>query len=171
MTLTVVGGFALLVEVLNIFAKDFFGGGRAQEKIRESIRKTQSELRAADKKLDSMRATRRAVVMELENAASKLEELERSLRRPSDAPPVLIHTVGSSGSGSGTRYRATITKTLTEDADENQILLWKQNALVEAAAASPDEAREATRRQFPESHGYAIGPFTAVGTPAVESAA
>ena len=32
-------------------------------------------------------------------------------------------------------------------------------------------AAEAARRQFPESHGYAFGPFNSVGASRVESAA
>lgn len=169
MTLVVVGGLALVVELLNIFAKDFFLGGQAQEKIKESIRRTQSELRAADKKLGSMRTTRRSAILDLESAVSKAESLEKDLKRAPDVPPVLIHTVG--GSGFGTRYRARISKTLPDDADENQALIWKYRAFVEVTAAAPAEAYDASRRQFPESHGYVIGSFTPVGAPAVESAA
>lgn len=169
MTLIVVGGLALVVELLNLFGKDFFNGGRAQEQIRESIRRTQSELRAADKKLDSLRATRRSAVLELEQTVAKIEDMEKSLKRPSDLPPVLIHTVG--GSGSGTRYRASISKTLGDDADENQTILWKHPAFIEVTAAGPAEAQEATRRQFPDSHGYVIGPFTPFGESATVSAA
>ncbi len=170
MTLILVGGLALVIELLNIFGKDFFNGGRAQEQIKESIRKTQSELRAADKKLDSLRTSRRSVVMDLERAMSKVEDLEKSLRRTPDLPPVLIHTVA--GSGFGNRYRATITKALANEADESQVLLWKFPSLVEVSAASgPEEAATAARRQFPESQGYALGSFSSVGAAQVESAA
>ena len=170
MTLVGVGGLALVVELLNIFGREFFNGGRAQEQLKESIRKTQSELRAADKKLDSLRNTRRTVGNDLEKTLAKVEELERAVRRPSEAPPVLVHNVA--GTGFGNRYRATITKTLAEDADENQVLLWKHQSVVDvAAAASPEEAADAARRQFPDTHGYTLGPFTAVGASRVESAA
>jgi len=170
MTLIVVGGLALVVELINLFGRDFFNGGRAQEQLKESIRRTQSELRAADKKLESMRATRRSAVMDFEQAVSKVNDLERTLRRAPDLPPVLIHTVG--GSGSGMRYRATITKTLNDANDESQAILWKHRSFVEVTAASPVEALEATRRQFPDSHGYTLGSFTPVGaSAAVESAA
>ena len=87
MTLVGVGGLALVVELLNIFGREFFNGGRAQEQLKESIRKTQSELRAADKKLDSLRNTRRTVGNDLEKTLAKVEELERAVRRPSEAPP------------------------------------------------------------------------------------
>ena len=170
MTLVAVGGLALVVELLNIFGKEFFNGGRAQEQLKESIRKTQSEIRAADKKLDSMRATRRTAARDLEKVMAKIEDLEKAMRRPSDAPPLLVHSV--SGPGFGNRYRATITKTLPGDADEHQVLLWKQQNVVDVAGApSPEEAAEAARRQFPESHGYAFGPFNSVGASRVESAA
>ena len=47
----------LLTSFAAVLLNMFFNGGRAQEQLKESIRKTQSEIRAADKKLDSMRAT------------------------------------------------------------------------------------------------------------------
>ena len=170
MTLVLVGGLALVVELLNIFGKDFFNGGHAQEQIKESIRKTQSELRAADKKLDALRTSRRSVVMDLERAMSKVENLEKSLKSAPDLPPALVHTVA--GAGFGNRYRATITKTLAADADESQLLLWKYPSFVEVASASgPEEAAAAARRQFPDTHGYALGSFSAVGPARVESAA
>jgi hypothetical protein len=167
--LMAVGGLAVIVEVLNLVARDFFGGGRAQETIKESIRKTQSEIRAADKKLDSLRTTRRGVLTEFERAANKIEELEKQMRRAPDVPPALIHTLASTA-GSGTRYRAKITKTLPADADEHQTLLWKHESFLDVTAAGPDDARDAARRQFPEGHGYTIGPFAPVSS-SVESAA
>jgi len=170
MVLILVGGLAVIVEVLNLFARDFFGGGRAQDAIKESIRKTQSELRAADKKLDSLRTSRRGVLTEFERAANKIEELEKQSRRAPDVPPALIHTLASA-SGFGTRYRAKLTKTLPDDADENQLLLWKHEAFLEVTADGPDEALSAARRQFPEAHGYGIGPFAPVTSTSVESAA
>jgi hypothetical protein len=169
MVLGLVGGLAVAVELLNLFAREFFGGGRAQEAIKESIRKTQSELRAADKKLDALRATRRTVASELERAAHKIEEMEREMRRTPDVPPALIHSVATAGSGG--RYRAPLSKTLPAEADENQTLLWKNQAFVEVLAAGPEEALDAAKRQFPESHGYAIGAFIPVSSPSVESAA
>lgn len=169
MVLALVGGLAVLVEAFNLLGRDIFFGGRAQEAIKESIRKTQSELRAADKKLDSLRATRRGVVAELERTTQKIEDIEKELRRTPDVPPALIHSVATTGFGG--RYRATLSKTLPPEADENQVLLWKHNAFVEVAAAGPEEAYDAARRQFPESHGYAIGRFTPVDKSSVESAA
>jgi hypothetical protein len=169
MLLIMVGGLAVTVELLNLFARDFFGGGRAQEAIKESIRKTQAELRTADKKLDAMRATRRGVVAELDRATNKIEDIDKSLRRAPEVPPALIHTVGTA-TAFGTRYRAKITKTLAGDADESQALLWKHDSFVEVVAATPDEARDSARRQFPDAHGYVIGPFAVTGS-SVESAA
>lgn len=170
LVLILVGGLAVVVELFNFFAKDLFFGGRATEAIKESIRKTQSELRAADKKLDSLRTSRRGVVAEFERATSKVEDLDKELRRTPDVPPALVHMLAST-TGFGSRYRASITKTLPPDADENQVLLWKYAAFVDVTADGADEASATARRQFPESHGYNIGPFAPVVTPSVESAA
>jgi len=158
----VVGALALLAELVLILGRDILSGGRETETLKESIRKTQSELRAADKKLDALRANRRGAVKELESAVAKLEELDGQSRRPPDSPPTLVYVVGQPGAF-GRRFRAKITKTFYNEADEHQALLWKHESVVEIISDSADMARSETLRQFPEANGYTLAPFIEVG--------
>jgi hypothetical protein len=154
-----VGALALVAELILIIGREFLSGGQQVAALKESIRKTQSELRAADKKLDSLRTNRRGAAKELEAAIAKLEEIEQQSRRAPESPPVLLYLLGQPGDF-GRRFRAKITKTVPAEADEGQALLWKHESLVEIVTDTADEARREALRHFPEANGYALGPFT-----------
>ena len=158
-----VGGLALLIEIALLVFRDTLNGGQQIETLKEAIRKTQSELRAADKKLDALRTNRRGAVKELEAGMAKLEELDQESRRAPDKPPVLVYVVGQPGAF-GRRFRAKITKKppASSEIDENQTLLWRHESVVEIISDNPDTARRDMLRQFAEPNGYSVGPVTEV---------
>jgi hypothetical protein len=153
---------ALVIEIVLMLGRDILSGKHETEALKESIRKTQAELRGADKKLDALNATRRGAIKDAEASLAKIEDLQLARRAP-EVPPVLIFVVGLPGAFR--RFRGKITKTLptsSAEADETQTLIWKHECIVEVNADNIDLARRDALRQFPEHNGYALGPLSEI---------
>jgi len=153
----------LLLEVLNFVARDFLCGGRRVDALRAAIQATQKDLAQADNKMNDVKADLRKALNDLDRVKSDFQSTEKEIARKQKIDPVLVYLVGPE-IGSGTRFRAPLTKVLAaENADPNQKLMWSKEAFVEIWVNSEDRARQLAWDEFPAKQGYSIGAFVRTG--------
>lgn len=165
----VFGAFALAVEVLNFVAPEFFAGLHRDTALKESVKKTQAEVAESEKRVQALRKTLRDLHTELNRAVTGLEKMDEQFAERRKVDPVLVYAIKTS-TKAPRRFRATLAKTLSSDAEESQSLIWGAPAFVEVDALTAEDARAAALRQFPEPHGYSVGAFQETARPAEAAA-
>lgn len=150
---------ALAVEGFNAVAPDMFTAATREAAIKEEISKLHHDLNMADKKLETSKASADSNAAEIEKLRQESIRLERELTQRKEVPPVLVYRIGPP-SPTLLRYRASVSKSLPEDADPQQKLVWRAPAQVETWAMSPQQAKEQASHPFRRDLGYAVGAFT-----------
>lgn len=163
-------GIAVLVEVLNLLAREFFAGVRREDALREDLRKLQEDLAEAAKKIGSQKGELRKGLGALDGAKNACLEVEKEMAIRQRVEPVLVYLLGPE-TGVGFRYRAPLTKALAENADAFQKKMWSRKNFVEVWVATEEKAVRIADDQFAAKHGYKIGPFERTGDSVVEKAA
>ena len=149
---------ALAVEGFNAVAPDMFTTATREAEIKEEISKLHHDLGMADKKLEASKASADTNAIEIEKLRQETIRLERELNQRKEVPPVLIYRVAPP-SPTLLRYRATVTKSLPEDADPQQKLVWRGPAQIETWAISPQQAKDQANHHFRRDLGYAVSAF------------
>ncbi len=170
LVLEALAGIAVLVEVLNLLAREFFAGVRREDALREDLRKLQEDLAEAAKKIASQKNGLRKGLGDLDGAKNACLEVEKEMEKRQRVEPVLVYLLGPE-TGVGFRFRAPLTKALAESADALQKKMWSRKNFVEVWVATEDKAVMIADDQFPAKHGYKIGPFERTGDSIVEKAA
>ena len=163
-------GIAVLVEVLNLLAREFLSGVRREDALREDLRKLQDDLAEAAKRLASQKNDLRKGLGDLDGAKNACLEVEKEMEKRQRTEPVLVHLLGPE-TGVGFRYRAPLTKILANDADAFQKKMWGRRNFVEVWVATEEKALSIADDQFSSKHGYKMGPFERTGDSMVEKAA
>ena len=151
------------VELLLLFGKDRLLGTRRRTALETALRQSYADLQEAKKQIDAARA---ALLQAIENAdgeRSRRLEADRAFKRSQKILPNLIHTLGDSGTG--TRFRAPLSRQLPPKPEPSQELVWSCKNFVEVWAGDAETARRTAVRQFSTTHHYEIGEFTALPRP------
>jgi len=163
-------GIAVLVEVLNLLAREFLSGVRREDALREDLRKLQEDLAEAAKRLASQKNDLRRGLGDLDGAKTACLDVEREMEKRQRVEPVMVYLLGPE-TGVGFRYRAPLTKALAQDADAHQKKLWGRKNFVEVWVATEEKALAIADDQFSSRHGYKIGAFERTGDSVTEKAA
>lgn len=161
--------FGLIVEVLNMIARELLSG-RREEALTADVRRIGADLDAAADKLASLKNDLRKGLADLDRAKTAYHDAEREISRRQHVEPVLVYLLGPE-TGMGFRFRAPVQKAIPEEPDPHQALLWRRQNFVEVWTASEDKARSIAADQFPAKHGYTVGEFVRTGDDIVGKAA
>jgi hypothetical protein len=168
--LEALAGVAVVVEVLNLLAREFLSGVRREDALREDLRKLQEDLAEAARKLASQKGDLRRALGDLDVQKNACLEVEKEMSKRQRVEPVLVHLLGPE-TGVGFRYRASLTKELPENADSHQKKLWSRKNFVEVWVATEEKALSIADDQFAAKQGYRMGPFERTGDTVTEKAA
>jgi hypothetical protein len=155
-------GIALVVEVLNLLAREFLSGVRREDALREDLRKLKADLAEAAKKLAAQKSDLRKGLGDLDGAKNACLEVEKEMSLRQRVEPVLVYLLGPE-TGVGFRFRASLTKELAQNADAHQKKLWSRKNFVEVWVTSEEKAVSIADDQFPAKQGYRMGPFERSG--------
>lgn len=173
MALLVLGALVaigLVLEVVNLLAREFLSGVRREDALREDLRKIQADLAEAAKKISSQKNDLRKGLRDLDNAKTACLDVEKEMSKRQRVDPVMVYLLGPE-TAVGFRYRAPLTKILADDADTFQKKLWGRPNFVEVWVAAEDKARSIAEDQFPAKQGYKVGAFERTGDSVTEKAA
>ncbi len=161
---------ALVVEVLNFIAREFFSGVRREEALKAELNQIGADLDKAADKLGALKNDLRKGLADLDLAKTGYHDAEKEISRRQRLQPVLVYLLGAE-TGMGFRFRAPVTKALPAEPDAHQKLLWGRENFVEVWTASEDKARSFASDQVPAKQGYTIGAFVRTGDDLIEKAA
>lgn len=160
----------LVLEVVNLLAREFLSGVRREDALREDLRKLQTDLAEAAKKIAGQKNDLRKGLGDLDNAKTACLDVEKEMSKRQRVDPVMVYLLGPE-TGVGFRFRAPLTKILAEGADAFQKKLWGRANFVEVWIASEEKARSIAEDQFPAKQGYKVGPFERTSDTVTEKAA
>src|ERR1041385_1455328 len=149
---------AAMFEAVLLLAKDRLLRHDQLQKIRDNLfaaeaetEKIRAEIKERRPELASARADNNDVIR-------TILEIQREADRVQRPQELLLHTVGRRGGVAQHLFRAPINKVLSEDADDNQRLLWSREHLIEVWSRNESLARRAAEQAFSAQLGYQIGP-------------
>jgi len=160
---------AVILEAVLFIAKDFLFGVHRAQSIEAQIKQTQKDVEEAAGRVRGKRKVLMGHYDECEKVVAAQAEIDKELAAMQRVRPVLVHPVGQASPAK--RFRAKLTKSLPENADSKQTLIWGFDNFVETWAETPQAARDAALRQFAPEAGYTLGEFTAQGAAAQEQSA
>jgi len=150
--------FAIAIEVVNFVAPDLLAGLNRESALKEGIARGQAELAESEKRIQALRTSLRNAQIEINRAANGIEKLDAEFQSKRKVDPVLVYAIRTSSQATHA-YRASLGKTLPDEPEESQALMWSGKVFVEVEATSESEARAVAHRQFPFQHGYVVGEF------------
>jgi len=153
---------AAAFEAVLLLARDRLLRHHQLQKIRDNIRDADAETENYRAQIKERRPELVSARAENNNVLRAIMEVQREAERLQRPQEVLVHIVGRRGGVAQYLFRASINKTLTEQADENQRLLWAGEHFVEAWARNDNFARHAAEQAFSAQLGYQIGAFRLV---------
>lgn len=161
---------ALVLEVLNVIAREFLSGVRREDALKADLHRIEEDLDTAADKIGSLKNDLRKKFADLDRAKTTFHDAEKEIARRTRVQPVLVYLLGPE-TGTGFRFRAPVSKALPEEPEPNQAHLWRQQNFVEVWTGSEERARSIADEQFPAKHGYTVGAFVRTGDELVGKAA
>lgn len=160
MILTALFILAVALELFLFVGKDSLLKTRRRGALEASLRQTHDDLKEAQKRVEARRAALLAAVDQAERQRAELAEADKAFARTQKTPATLVHTIGEPGSG--IRFRAALSKQLTETAEQSSKLIWDCTNFVDVWATSIEIARDLAAAQFPSKNDYRLGEFAAM---------
>ncbi len=155
---------AAALEIVLLVAKGYLLGERRTKAIEAQIAEAQEGLKKTLPLIEERKKRLLEAYNESERVIADTEEVSKRAVAQRQIKPMLVHTAGQRAGD--IRWRARVYKTLPEEPERNQSLIWDFDNYVDVWTADRGDARAAALRQFPPEAGYTVEEFVLLAPPA-----
>ena len=154
---------AVMLEAVLLLVGDQLTRRQRIQKIRNAIQEAEAETERYRVRIRERQPELSLARSENNAALAAIKQLELDIQRVRTPREILVHKVGMRGSGPQQLFRAPIRKSLANDADANQRLIWRCDHYVDVWALNEKAAHESAEAAYNPRFGYQLGSFQRLG--------